>query len=155
VPPGGIVTIRAISPDGAVDTQTIRIVGPAPAEPAPVPEGSPRGDALTPAPAPIAPQPPVVLPRRALGSVKASRIGRYVAVSTVTGQPGRLVVSLRKNGRRIRGCTLRVRAGVSYACRIRRPRRERARLQVVVALRKLNGRVVTKRAFVTASSHVH
>ena len=161
VPPGGTVTVTAVSDVGAVDTRTIRIVERPPNEPAPEPPGMPRGDLVVPGPAPVVPRPPFALPRRAIERVKAARVGRYVAVTAVPGQSGRLTVSLRKGRKRIKGCVMNARAGASHTCRIKRPRGERSALRAVVVLRRRTGATVSRTASVPAvkraraSAHRH
>jgi hypothetical protein len=163
VPPGGMVTITAISDEQAVDRVNVRIVPPPANEPLPLPPDAPPGEPLraTP-PDPLAPAVP--RPRRlrpGIGKVGAARIRHFVSVSAIAGQAGRLTISLRKGSKRIKGCVMEARAGASHTCRIRRPRDERSSLKVVVALRKRAGGTVTKTVTVaapkraSASAHRH
>lgn len=147
IPESGEVTITAVSPAGAIDRRTIRIISKPRPQPAPAPPEETRGEPLVRTePNPFVPPTPIaILPRSAaLGRVSAVRVGRFVAVSVKAGQPGRLTISLRRGAKKVKGCIIDVRAGAAHTCRIRRPRDERVALRVVVTMRKSAGGTVTR-----------
>jgi hypothetical protein len=119
-----------------------------------VPAGAAPGDPAAVPPRALAPTPPVTLPRRAIESAVAQRVGRYVAVSLVTGRAGRLRIALRRGRRTVARCSVAVVVGRSYTCRLRRPRSGRGALRVVAQLRRADGRTVT-RAVKIGAPHIH
>jgi hypothetical protein len=174
----GTARVRAVARNGTVDEVAIKILPVPPSDPAPVPEGTPPGDPVSPPPdartderqpspppdvrgdepqavppAPIV-RPPLPLPRRAIEAATAQRIARWVSVTTRPGVSGRLRVVLRRNSRTVSSCSSRVRAGESSTCRLTRPRRGRGALRVVLQLRPDRGRLVT-RSVAIRSGHVH
>ena len=82
--------------------------------------------------------------RSALGRLCARRVGGAVLARVTARRSGRLRLSLRQGRRVLRRCAWRARAGRAYGCRFR-VKRSRRGLAVVVAQRRRDGRVLTRR----------
>ncbi len=150
----GEVRVRAATGDGSAAAVRIAVVAAPLAQAAPLPAGAPPGDPALVPPRPLAPTPPVALPRRAFVSARAQRIGRFVAVTVVPGRSGALRVVLRRGTRTLAQCRVRATAGRSVTCRLRAPRRGRGRLRVVAHLRGAGPRTVS-RAIAVRGGHAH
>jgi len=93
-------------------------------------------------PAPGAVLPTGTRPRRL--ALAAVRTAGWVAATAIPARSGRLQITLLADGRRLRQCAFRVKAGRNYACRTRDPR-GRKRVTVVAKLRGRIGGVVSRR----------
>jgi hypothetical protein len=123
----GEAVVRATSPSGAFGEARIRIVAPPARRPVPA---ACAGD------------------RRArvaskIGRLCARHVRGTVLTRVVPKRSGRLRLSVRRGSRVLKRCFWRARAGRAYGCRFRvEPKRG---LSVMVAQRRLDGRVLTRR----------
>jgi hypothetical protein len=150
----GDVRIRAVTAGGSAAVARIGVVAPPAREAAPLPVGAPPGDPAVVPSRPLAPTPPVGLPRKALVSARAQRMGRFVAVSVVPGRPGTLRFVLRRGARTGRPLPGARHAGPLGHLPAAASARGKGALRVVVQL--LEGRAKpVSRTVAVRSGHVH
>jgi len=84
-------------------------------------------------------------------ALAAVRTAGVVAATTRPGRAGTLRITMLAGERRLVTCTVKVRAGRTYACRAPQPRNRRQRVIVVATLRGINGRTVQRRVVAHAA----
>jgi hypothetical protein len=132
VPPGGTATVRARTPTGVEGAVTMAIDPTPPSRPALAADVHGAGS-------------------RAFRTLRAVREGRVVAVSVVPRKTGRVRLTLMHTAKRLQTCSLRVRPGRTYVCRLRMRAQLQGGLSVAATLRpRWGGGTLQRRVAVAA-----